>query len=208
ETAVQWASCPDQADANKQTVHGILRAFDANDLTKELWNSAMHPARDDVGNYAKFCPPVVANGKVYEASFSGVLNVYGVLSGGSQCVTIRPAKDDFGTPGGTGRVSVSGPSECAWTATSNVDWITIMSGRSGSGGGSVTYSVDLNEGPIRTGTLTIAGQIFTVSQTSGCWVAVDPTSQVFGLGGGSGTVSVTASAGACVWSATSDSGWI
>jgi hypothetical protein len=168
-TAVLWASCPDQADANHQTVHGILRAFDATDLTRELWNSSMNPGRDDVGNYAKFCPPVVANGKVYEASFSGVLNVYGLVGPGSQCGTISPATDSFGTPGGSGSVSVRGGSECAWTAASNVDWITVSSGAAGSGSGAVNYSVDQNEGPARSGTMTIAGQVFTVSQTSGCW---------------------------------------
>jgi hypothetical protein len=207
-TAVLWASCPDQADANHQTVHGILRAFDATDLTRELWDSTMNPGRDDVGNYAKFCPPVVANGKVYEASFSGVLNVYGLLPDQSQCVTINPATETFGTPGGSGSISVRGGSECGWTASSNVDWITIKSGSAGSGIGAVNYSVDQNEGPARSGTVTIGGQVFSVSQTSGCWFAVDQTRMTFGLDGGSGTISVSASTGACVWSATSDSDWI
>jgi hypothetical protein len=62
----------------------VLRAFDGLDLTKELWNSEQNAARDRVGMFAKFCPPVVANGKVYLATFndgSGAnkLNVYGML---------------------------------------------------------------------------------------------------------------------------------
>ena len=36
--------------------------------------------RDDVGNYAKFCPPTVVNGKVYQATFSNQLAVYGLLA--------------------------------------------------------------------------------------------------------------------------------
>ena len=52
-------------DSNQQTVPGILRAFDATNLTTELWDSKQNAARDDVGNYAKFAPPTIANGKVY-----------------------------------------------------------------------------------------------------------------------------------------------
>ena len=67
------------------TVSGVLRAFDALDLKKELWNSEQNPARDKVGMFAKFCPPVVANGKVYLATFrddatqKNKLVVYGLL---------------------------------------------------------------------------------------------------------------------------------
>ena len=54
---------------------------------------------------------------------------------------------------------------CAWTAVSNTDWITVTSGTSGSGNGGVSYSVAANTGTAsRTGTLTIAGQTFTVTQ--------------------------------------------
>ncbi len=84
DSAILWASVPLSGDANLQTVPGVLRAFDALDLTKELWNSEQDSARDRVGMFAKFCPPVVANGKVYLATFNdgsrtNHLNVYGLL---------------------------------------------------------------------------------------------------------------------------------
>ena len=63
-----------------QVVSGVLRAFDASDLTHELWNTRMVPARDDLGNFAKFVPPTVANGRVYVATFSNRLLVYGLLA--------------------------------------------------------------------------------------------------------------------------------
>ena len=58
---------------------GILRAYNAQNVTNELWNSEQLSARDTVGNFAKFVPPTVANGKVYLATFSNRLNVYGLL---------------------------------------------------------------------------------------------------------------------------------
>ena len=33
-----------------------------------------------VGNFAKFTPPTVTNGRVYLATFSNVLRVYGLLN--------------------------------------------------------------------------------------------------------------------------------
>jgi hypothetical protein len=65
--------------ANQQTRPGILRAYNAQNVTNELWNSEQLPARDSVGNFAKFVAPTVANGKVYVATFSNRLNVYGLL---------------------------------------------------------------------------------------------------------------------------------
>ena len=56
---------------------------------------------------------------------------------------------------------------CPWTATSDATWITIDSGTSGNGDGTVNYSVASNSGPARNGTMTIAQQTFTVSQSSG-----------------------------------------
>jgi len=86
--------------------------------------------------------------------------------GGFVCTySISPTAQSFGPDGGSDTVSVTAPSECAWTAVSNSAWITITSGSSGTGNGSVNYSVSSNTGHDRTGTLTIAGRTFTISQT-------------------------------------------
>ena len=75
-TGILWATHAVTGDANQSTRPGILRAFDANDVTKELWNSNQKPG-DNIGNYAKFVCPTIANGKVYIATFSNQLLVYG-----------------------------------------------------------------------------------------------------------------------------------
>jgi len=96
---------------------------------------------------------------------------------------------------------------CSWTAVSNVGWITITTGASGSGNGTVSYSVGANGGAARSGTMTIAGQTFTVTQSGGCSYSISPTSQAFTAAAGSGSVAVTAGAG-CSWTAASNAGWI
>ncbi|MCX5887156.1 MAG: SBBP repeat-containing protein [Proteobacteria bacterium] len=87
-------------------------------------------------------------------------------TGPSCTYTIDPTSKSFSYQGGTGIVSVTASeSSCSWTATSNDDWITITSGSSETGSGTVNYSVSTNTGTSeRTGTMTIAGQTFTVTQ--------------------------------------------
>ena len=77
-TGILWASHPFNGDANQAVVPGILQAFDATDVSRELWNSNSNGIRDSVGKFAKFVPPTIANGKVYLATFSNNLMVYGL----------------------------------------------------------------------------------------------------------------------------------
>jgi hypothetical protein len=78
-SAILWASVPFDGDANQRVRPGILRAFDAADVTHELWNSHQNATRDDCGNYPKFAAATIANGRVYYGSFSNQLCVYGLL---------------------------------------------------------------------------------------------------------------------------------
>ena len=78
-TGIVWGNMPYSGNSNPGPVPGILHAMDANNLSNELWNSKQNP-NDDFGNYAKFNPPTVANGKVYLGTFSNQLIVYGLTS--------------------------------------------------------------------------------------------------------------------------------
>ena len=90
-TGILWASYASNGDANQSVRPGILRAIDASDVTKELWNSSTDP-NDNPGNYAKFNCPTISNGKVYLASFSNQLLVYGLTGNSSNtCSTVNIA---------------------------------------------------------------------------------------------------------------------
>ena len=104
-TGILWVAMPYAANANHTVVRGVLRALDASDLSKpELWNSeGTGDERDQLGLFAKFAPPTVANGKVYIATFeeetiakdgihrlvrggrSASVTIYGLRCGGAQC---------------------------------------------------------------------------------------------------------------------------
>ena len=65
--------------------------------------------------------------------------------------------------GGVGRVNVTTTDECAWSAVSTVEWITVTNGDSGTGAGVVSYDVKVNAtGRQRSGTINIAGISFVV----------------------------------------------
>ncbi len=81
--------------------------------------------------------------------------------------SITPSRQPFQTVGSSANVNVTTMSGCPWTATSNAPWVTINSGASGFGNGVVAYTVAANPGPApRVGSMTIAGQAFSVSQAA------------------------------------------
>lgn len=94
-SGIIWASHQLTGNANQSVRPGILHAYDAQNVSRELWNSEQISARDSVGNFAKFVAPTVANGKVYLATFSGRLNVYGLASGWVAAPAISPNGGTF-----------------------------------------------------------------------------------------------------------------
>jgi hypothetical protein len=65
---------------------------------------------------------------------------------------------------GSGTLAVNVPAGVSWTAVSNEAWITISGGASGTGSGTLTFTIQPDSGAARSGTISIAGQTFTISQ--------------------------------------------
>jgi uncharacterized protein (TIGR03437 family) len=128
-----------------------------------------------------------------------------------QCTyTIAPTTATVPATGGTGTIAVTTQAGCAYTATSNAAFITITAGASGTGSGSVSYSVAANTGAARTGTITVAGQTFTVSQAAGttpCTYTIAPTSANVAAAGATGSFTVASQTG-CAYTATSNAPFI
>ncbi len=147
-------------------------------------------------------------GELYVVNLGGTVSK--IVSALPCTYSISPTSQSFGSGAGTGSVTVTTGTGCAWTAVSNASWIHVESGSSGSGNGSVGYSVDANgSSSPRTGMMTIAGQTFTVNQSGAptCTYSISPTRATFPRGGGSGSVAVTAGSG-CAWTAVSNASWI
>jgi hypothetical protein len=135
--------------------------------------------------------------------------------------TLSPTSATAPAGGATGStVSVTTPSGCAWTAVSNDSFVTVTAGASGSGNGTVTYSVSAMPGSLqgRTGTITIGGQTFTVIQGDLPTMALDRTSLNFGAATTGAAFTATTQpqivrltqshAGAVTWTVTSNRSWL
>jgi hypothetical protein len=78
---------------------------------------------------------------------------------------IDPTSASYGYGVYTGRIQVVAGPLCAWSASTPKSWIQITSGSSGVGTGEVSYRVRQNPTTgVRTGTIVIEGQTFTITQ--------------------------------------------
>jgi hypothetical protein len=134
---------------------------------------------------------------------------------------ISPATQAVAATGGPGTIAVTAASGCAWSATSNASWVSVQTGSTGAGNGSVTFAVMPNTGPARSGTASVAGQIVTFNQADGapqpqppqpppqplCSYTISPGVASMAASAGSTTVAVTAPSG-CSWTVASQAAWI
>lgn len=86
-TGLLWANFPTKNANWDNGVPAIFRVFDASNVNRELYSY-------NLGNFAKFCPPTIANGKVYMGTFSDKLHVFG----------LRPGAGNIGVNNASGRV--------------------------------------------------------------------------------------------------------
>jgi photosystem II stability/assembly factor-like uncharacterized protein len=142
---------------------GVLRSGDGGETWQDYSGAIFYPLVYSLA-ISNEDPPLLLAG-----SFGAGLYGTHPPSTAPNCsgVSILPSGSSYAAPGGTGAITVTTEAGCPWTATSGAPWVTITSGASGSGSGTVTYAVASNTGADRTGTLSIGGRTFTVTQSAG-----------------------------------------
>jgi hypothetical protein len=125
---------------------------------------------------------------------------------GTCTYALSAASTNVAASAGSGSVDVTAGDGCSWTAVSSTNWLHTTS--SGTGTGTVSYTVDANSGTCiaRSGTITVGGQTFTVNQAAGSF-ALSAASTNVAASAGSGSVGLTASNG-CPWTAVSSTNWL
>jgi Domain of unknown function (DUF5666)/Putative binding domain, N-terminal/Viral BACON domain len=149
-----------------------------------------------------------------------------IAQAASPCVfTLGTSGDTFGASGGTRTIPVAAQASCVWSAASQVDWITVVEGHTGSGDGRVTISVAGNGPQPRSGAVQIAGQAYVVSQEAAtpaptppsapnpppaltCTVRVNPLTLDVSAAGSRESLMLTASAASCTWTLASHAAWL
>ena len=76
-----WTTAPLNGDANQAVVPGAFRAYDASDFGPTVKNAEGVPQLKKIFEktgfmYDKFCPPVVADGRVIVPTYQGRVDVY------------------------------------------------------------------------------------------------------------------------------------
>jgi len=145
---------------------------------------------------------IMAGGQTF-----ATLNVTQAPNQASCTFALNPSSWQYPVEGGSGSFTVTTGAGCIWNANTTDGWITIGGGGAGIGTGTVSFTVQANNGGSRIGSITVKGQVFTITQ---CGFDVSPTSASFGSGGGTGSVTVSSAAGcpAIPWSAVSNASWI
>jgi hypothetical protein len=143
---------------------------------------------------------------------AGFATAFTVTQAGVPCevLALTPDAETFDSTGGTGEFTVDVSDEiCEWTASTSDLWITLDT-ITGTGDGPVNYTVSEYFGADdRTGTISVEGVEFTVTQTADCSVtAIDPTSTDADTDGGDFTFAVTVGGKTCEWVASTDEDWI
>jgi all-beta uncharacterized protein/fibronectin type III domain protein/PKD domain-containing protein len=130
-----------------------------------------------------------------------------VVVGSASCATISPSSAVVSNTETLGTVAVTAPDSCAWTAVSNASFITVTAGASGTGSGTVSYKVAANgSGVARTGTVTIAGLTFTITQQV-CAIVLSPLIVSAPASGGPLAITLSTSS-LCAWTAESNNSFI
>ncbi len=113
--------------------------------------------------------------------------------------------------GGSDQVGLTASdASCQWTSTADVSWLSTTP-PSGTGSIGMSYNVAANTGPQRTGVITIGNATLTVTQVGTvqpCTYTITPTSSTVPAAGGTGSVTVGASASTCQWTAVANATWL
>lgn len=130
----------------------------------------------------------------------------------SNCTyTLNPTSISISGAAFSGSLSVTTQFGCNWTAISSNSWITIISGASGTGSGTVNYSVTQNSSGLsaqRTGSIIVNNQTLNITQDRYCGYRVDPTSLNFSGSGGTANFTVNAASNTCPVRLIPDVSWI
>ncbi len=192
-TGIVWTAFSSDGIADGSIQPGVFYAFDASNVSSVLWSSNQNSSRDYSGSWAKWCPPIVVNGKVYLASFDNLLNVYGLLNAGwqitatagtPQSATVNTAfatalqasvKDANGNPVSGVTVTFTAPATGASAAFGGAGTATAVTNGSG-----------IATAPVLTANGTAGSYAVTASAAGVSGTASYSLTNVAGTGGGGG----------------------
>lgn len=160
------------------TAHEIGHNLDANHVTAAegsdcgggVTTSIMNPSISSSQNFCQFSRDEITNHAIAMSTCLTPLTQPGCTYSISP-----PSQQSIPAGGGSGSVTVTTTAGCNWAVAEGEPWLTVTSGASGTGSGTVNYSVAPNGvcGP-RTGLFSIGGRLLTVDQAGNPNYLTDP----------------------------------
>ena len=181
-----------------------------------VWLTDVSPTQGQGAGQLQF--RVAANGSASARDGTITVNAQRaqIHQDGAACqFSVTPGAARVAATGGSGSFALSAAAGCPWSAASTVNWVTV-SPRSGSGPVTLAYTVASNAGPERSGSITVGGATFAITQDAAgtapppgsCAASINPTSQSISAAAATGiAVAVTAASG-CAWTASSNATWL
>ena len=121
---------------------------------------------------------------------------------------VAPLTVGVAPAGGSIAVDIQTDASCEWTAVSEAAWVRITAGAKGNGNGAVALTIDASSGPARSGTVRVAGQTITVTQSAvPCTYTIAPTGGTIAAAGGTVMATVSA-ANHCPWTVAFNVPWV
>ncbi len=115
------------------------------------------------------------SGADYYGRFSVTYSNVSAFLNGTTCVSsINPTSQSFSAADGNGSFTVNAPPGCNWSVSSTAAWLAITSPASGTGNGTINFTVNANTNLQRRGSIVVGTQVFDVSQAGGGVCAATP----------------------------------
>lgn len=136
--------------------------------------------------------------------------VFSLVQSGTPCgYGLTPASRNHGYGATSNSIAVSATPGCPWTVANSNAWLTVVSGASGAGDGTIGYLVAANPSTQpRSGNLVVGGQLFTIAQAgAACVPTLEPAEGIHGMSFETGLVRVTTASG-CPWTVVNTNAWV
>jgi sugar lactone lactonase YvrE len=205
-------------DTNNNAVRSVTPSGAFGFVRTLAGSNTSQNALDGTGIGARFVTPtgiaIDAAGKLYVMDGGTGLRTGQVAAPGGGCTYgLGASSASFDATGGFGTIAVTATPGCGWSVVNNnAPFVSIIGGSAGVGNGTVAFTVPQNTSGanlwsnIRSGILSIEGQLFTVTQ-GGCNYVTTPPSVTFPAVGGPASVAVSTPY-ACTWNTGALPDWL
>jgi hypothetical protein len=211
---IQWQEVSHYEYTNASTITFQAILYENGQIDFQYKNTAYNNAFIDYGKSATAgIQGTSLSGIQYSYNSPKIQSPFGLTfipEGDAEChYSLASYNQNVGSESEIRTVALVTDDNCEWQASSQVNWVNIISEKSGTGPAMIQFQIAENKSlEARSGKLNIANRILTINQDSPCTYNISPLKQTVSASGGVKEITITASLSACPWSIESLVPWI